>query len=107
MFWIAVAAALGTIGGVIVGVTVARDSQTPLTSDPWFLVGAGLVAMAVLAVGWAIVLNLAHGHAGGHADRHAEGEAGNKGPRRRSRDYASRWTPSSPGSIARTTQAPA
>lgn len=82
MFWIAVAAALGTIGGIIVGVTVARDTQTALTSDPWFLGGAALVGLAILALVWAIILNLAHGHAAGHAAGHAEGEAGGKKARK-------------------------
>lgn len=78
MFWVAVAAALGAISGVIVTVTVTRDAQTPPTSDPWFILGAGLMVLAVLALLWALVLNLAHGHATVHAGSDADGEAGSK-----------------------------
>jgi len=68
MFWIAVAAALGTIGGVVIAIALARDTQTAPTSDPVFLIGAVLIGLAALALLWALVLNLAHGHAATHPD---------------------------------------
>jgi hypothetical protein len=66
-FWLGVAAVLAAIGIVPVSIAIGtRLPQADLWSDPAFIIGIIVEAVAVLALWWALTLHLAHGHASVH-----------------------------------------
>lgn len=67
VFWVALAAAVAVIGGILMGAGVARTQQGhDLWSSGWFIAGVAVTGMGVLMLLYALVLFLAHRHAEGH-----------------------------------------
>jgi hypothetical protein len=67
MFWVGLAAVLAVIGGFPLAIALARDvpDHRDLAGDGLFWIGCGVEALALLALVWAVILNVAHGHADG------------------------------------------
>ena len=61
------AGALAVIGGTLLGVGVAESQthQSSLWSEGWFDAGFGVTLLGAFALVWALILYLAHRHAGG------------------------------------------
>lgn len=70
MFWVGVAAVLAVIGGVPLAVALAQDvpEHRALSADGLFLIGCAIELIAIVALVWAVILNLAHGHADYHIE---------------------------------------
>jgi hypothetical protein len=66
LFWVAMGAAMATIGGIGIAVgAIGLAPHEPLR-EPWFIIGAVLAGLGVLGLDWALVLFLAHRHAENH-----------------------------------------
>jgi hypothetical protein len=85
MFWVGVAAVVAVIGGLIAGVGIAEAVPVGHTvwSDAWFDIGAAVVGVGVLMLVWAVVLQLAHGHAMAHMCPDPAAHEARRAPRRR------------------------
>lgn len=69
-FWAVLAGALVVLGGVGVSIGIAQSTRLPSPeywANIWFTGGVAVLALAVAALLWALVLYLAHGHRARHA----------------------------------------
>jgi hypothetical protein len=61
LFWCAIAAGLIPVGGILLGVGLARQPKTgSIWADGWFAAGFGVMILGCLALVWALILYLAH-----------------------------------------------
>jgi hypothetical protein len=59
-FWCAMGGAIAVIGGVLLGVGVARSGKSSVWSQEWFDAGFAVTMLGALALCWALVLYVAN-----------------------------------------------
>ena len=71
MFWVGAAAVLAALSAIplLVGLNEAADQHTGPITIGWIWVGAIGLVLAVAALGWSVILQLAHGYAARLAER--------------------------------------
>lgn len=66
-FWVLIGGAVSVIGGIFLGVGVARTpAGHSLWSSGWFIGGIAAIVVGVLCLTWSLILYLAHRHAESH-----------------------------------------
>src|ERR1700733_14921299 len=97
VFWCALAGSLVVVGGVLIGIGVARTpTHGSVWSSGWFVAGAAFLVAGLFGLAWSLVLHLAHGQSG-----RLEPEAESEQKRVRADPQAEWRPPVEPNALAR------